>query len=109
VTLTLDAARKTGLEAILADPALIRPVFQPIVDLKRSTVVGFEMLARFAAEPQGTPLEWLAAAERHGMATPLEAQLVEIGVAARDRLPANTFLSVNVSPEALLSSEVRSR
>jgi EAL domain-containing protein (putative c-di-GMP-specific phosphodiesterase class I) len=103
----LADSRKEGLEAILADPALIRPVFQPIVDLKRSTVVGFEMLARFAAEPQGTPLEWLAAAERHGVATALEAQLVEIGVAARDRLPANTFLSVNVSPEALLSSEVQ--
>jgi EAL domain-containing protein (putative c-di-GMP-specific phosphodiesterase class I) len=41
------------------------------------------------------------------MATPLETQLVEIGVAARDRLPANTFLSVNVSPEALLSSDVQ--
>jgi EAL domain-containing protein (putative c-di-GMP-specific phosphodiesterase class I) len=102
-----DAARKDGLDAILADPALIRPVFQPIVDLKRSTVVGFEMLARFAAEPHGTPLEWLAAAERHGMATALEAQLVELGVAARDRLPPNTFLSVNVSPEALLSAEVQ--
>ena len=102
-----EAARKDGLDAILADPALIRPVFQPIVDLKRSTVVGFEMLARFAAEPHGTPLEWLAAAERHGMATALEAQLVELGVAARDRLPPNTFLSVNVSPEALLSAEVQ--
>ncbi len=107
MTPSLDAARKDGLDAILADPGLIRPVFQPIVDLKRSTVVGFEMLARFAAEPQGTPLEWLAAAERHGMATALEARLVEIGVAARDRLPQNTFLSVNVSPEALLSAEVQ--
>ena len=56
MTTTLDAARRDGLDAILADPALIRPVFQPIVDLKRSTVVGFEMLARFDAEPQGTPL-----------------------------------------------------
>ena len=56
-------SRKAGLEAILADPALIRPVFQQIVDLKRSTVVGFEMLARFAAEPAGTPLDWLAADE----------------------------------------------
>ena len=41
------------------------------------------------------------------MATELEAQLVEIGVAARDRLPANTFLSVNISPEAILSAEVQ--
>ena len=107
MTTTLDADRKHGLDAILADPGLIRPVFQPIVDLKRSTVVGFEMLARFDAEPLGTPLQWLAAAEEHGMATALEAQLVEIGVAARDRLPANTFLSVNVSPVALLSEEVQ--
>jgi EAL domain-containing protein (putative c-di-GMP-specific phosphodiesterase class I) len=107
ISATPDASRKAGLEAILADPALIRPVFQPIVDLKRSTVVGFEMLARFAAEPAGTPLEWLAAAEEHGMANALEASLVEVGVSARDRLPPNTFLSVNVSPGAILTSEVQ--
>jgi EAL domain-containing protein (putative c-di-GMP-specific phosphodiesterase class I) len=108
VTSLTGAARKAGIEAILADPALIRPVFQPIVDLRKSTVVGFEMLARFAAEPEGTPLEWLAAAEEHGMATQLEAKLVGLGIAARDRLPPNTFLSVNVSPESLLSNEVQS-
>ena len=39
------------------------------------------------------------------MATPLEAQLVEIGVAARDRLSANTFLSVNGSYAGLIPVE----
>jgi hypothetical protein len=32
-----NAERET-VEAVLADPTLIRPVFQPIVDLRRSAV-----------------------------------------------------------------------
>ena len=36
-TTSVPAGRDT-VEAVLADPTLIRPVFQPIVDLRRSAV-----------------------------------------------------------------------
>ena len=49
------AAERETVEAVLADPTLIRPVFQPIVDLRRSAVQGYEMLARLANDPSGTP------------------------------------------------------
>jgi EAL domain-containing protein (putative c-di-GMP-specific phosphodiesterase class I) len=94
------------VEAVLADPTLIRPVFQPIVDLRRSAVQGYEMLARLANDPSGTPPRWLAAAERLGMANALEASLVAAGITAREHLPRGTYLSINVSPGALVSSEV---
>ena len=110
----MDATTTTGapagretVEAVLADPTLIRPVFQPIVDLRRSAVQGYEMLARFANDPSGTPPSWLAAAERHGLANALEATLVAAGLRAREHLPRGTYLSLNVSPGALVSSEVR--
>ena len=110
----MDATTTTGapagrdtVEAVLADPTLIRPVFQPIVDLRRSAVQGYEMLARFANDPSGTPPVWLAAAERHGLANALEATLVAAGLRAREHLPRGTYLSLNVSPGALVSSEVR--
>ena len=92
---------------MLADPTLIRPVFQPIVDLRRSAVQGYEMLARLANDPSGTPPRWLAAAERLGMSNALEASLVAAGITAREHLPRGTYLSINVSPGALVSSEVR--
>ena len=101
-----NAERET-VEAVLADPTLIRPVFQPIVDLRRSAVKGYEMLARLANDPAGTPPQWLAAAERHGLGDALEAAFVAEGISAREHLPRGTYLSINVSPGALLSAEVR--
>jgi EAL domain-containing protein (putative c-di-GMP-specific phosphodiesterase class I) len=95
-----------AIEAVLADPSLIRPVFQPIVDLRYSAVWGFEMLARFG-DDSGSPLSWLAAAERHGLAPELEAQLVAAGLVAREQLPRGKRLSINVSPSALVSPQVR--
>jgi EAL domain-containing protein (putative c-di-GMP-specific phosphodiesterase class I) len=101
-----ETARET-VEAVLADPTLIRPVFQPIVDLRRSAVQGYEMLARLANDPSGTPPQWLAAAERHGLVNALEASLVAAGIHAREHLPRGTYLSINVSPGALVSADVR--
>jgi EAL domain-containing protein (putative c-di-GMP-specific phosphodiesterase class I) len=100
------AVGRDAVEAVLADPRLIRPVFQPIVDLRRSAVWGFEMLARFG-DDAGSPLGWLAAAERDGLGAALEARLVQAGIAAREELPHGARLSINVSPEALVSREVR--
>jgi EAL domain-containing protein (putative c-di-GMP-specific phosphodiesterase class I) len=101
------AVGRDAVEAVLADPGLIRPVFQPIVDLRRSAVWGFEMLARFGDDASGSPLAWLAAAERDGLGAALEARLVAAGIAAREQLPNGARLSINVSPEALVSRDVR--
>jgi EAL domain-containing protein (putative c-di-GMP-specific phosphodiesterase class I) len=100
-------AKRETVEAVLADPTLIRPVFQPIVDLRLSAVKGYEMLARLANDPAGTPPQWLAAAERHGLGDALEAAFVAAGISAREHLPRGTYLSINVSPGALLSADVR--
>jgi EAL domain-containing protein (putative c-di-GMP-specific phosphodiesterase class I) len=101
------AVGRDAVEAVLADPGLIRPVFQPIVDLRRSAVWGFEMLARFGDDASGSPLGWLAAAERDGLGPALEARLVAAGISAREQLPNGARLSINVSPEALVSRDVR--
>ena len=82
------AVGRDAVEAVLADPGLIRPVFQPIVDLRRSAVWGFEMLARFGDDASGSPLDWLAAAERDGLGAALEARLVAAGISARARRTA---------------------
>jgi EAL domain-containing protein (putative c-di-GMP-specific phosphodiesterase class I) len=70
-------------------------------------VKGYEMLARLANDPAGTPPQWLAAAERHGLGDALEAAFVAAGISAREHLPRGTYLSINVSPGALVSADVR--
>ncbi|MBA2636973.1 MAG: EAL domain-containing protein [Solirubrobacterales bacterium] len=43
---------------------------QPIVDLCRGTVVGYEALARFTGPPAAPPDRWFAEARRQGSAPP---------------------------------------
>jgi EAL domain-containing protein (putative c-di-GMP-specific phosphodiesterase class I) len=107
------ASRRSGpgwgsrLDRVLSDPALVRPAFQPIFDLARGQVCGYEALARFDAGPPRSPEDWLRAASERGLENALEALLIEAGLRARSALPENCFLSVNVSPRTLLSAEVQ--
>jgi EAL domain-containing protein (putative c-di-GMP-specific phosphodiesterase class I) len=77
------------------------------VDLERGVVSGWEMLARFDSEVDAAPPDWFDAAERHGVAGRLEAVLIGAGLTARRALPPNTFLTINVTPGALTTPEVR--
>jgi EAL domain-containing protein (putative c-di-GMP-specific phosphodiesterase class I) len=75
--------------------------FQPIVDLARGGVVGFEALTRFDGYPVSSPDLWFAAAHREGCSPQLEALALRSAFAARPDLPRHTFLAVNVGPDVL--------
>lgn len=81
--------------------------YQPIVDTARGTVVGYEALARFPGFAEKNPEVWFAAARSHGRAADLEAAALRKALAARATLPANCFLTVNVSPELLPTESIR--
>jgi EAL domain-containing protein (putative c-di-GMP-specific phosphodiesterase class I) len=82
-------------------------VFQPIVDIARGVVTGYEALARFDAEPFLPPDAWFAAAARYNVAAQLEARAMVAALSAQPDLPANCFLTINVSPHLLGSDEIR--
>jgi EAL domain-containing protein (putative c-di-GMP-specific phosphodiesterase class I) len=81
-------------------------LFQPIVDLQRGTVTGYETLARFEGAPGAGPDHWFAAAAARGRVPELEAAVLGRALAMRSSLPRNTFLTVNVEPESLVSADV---
>lgn len=91
----------TALEAVLADPREPQLVFQPIVDLRRAVVAGYEALARFTGPPHAAPDLWFAAADRLGVGARLEARVVQAAISARADLPPDCFLTVNVSPHLM--------
>jgi EAL domain-containing protein (putative c-di-GMP-specific phosphodiesterase class I) len=95
-----------ALAAVLADPAQPRLVFQPIVDLRRAVVAGYEALSRFDGPPGVGPDRWFAMADQLGLGAQLEARVVAAALVARCDLPANCFLSVNVSPHLLTRPEL---
>jgi EAL domain-containing protein (putative c-di-GMP-specific phosphodiesterase class I) len=72
-----------------------RTVFQPILDLANSGVVGYEALTRF--EDGVSPDHWLADATARGSGVELETLLARAGIQAADGLPAGVWLGLNVS------------
>jgi EAL domain-containing protein (putative c-di-GMP-specific phosphodiesterase class I) len=103
-----DAAAAPALtvKKVLAGMAHTRLVFQPVIDLVRGDIVGYEALARFGETGMRTPGPDFAAAAACGRESDLEAHLVAQALAARPGVPAGCFLSINVSPVLLASPQV---
>jgi EAL domain-containing protein (putative c-di-GMP-specific phosphodiesterase class I) len=82
-------------------------VYQPIVDLYRGHVAGLEALARFRGTPRHrSPEAWFAEAASVGLLAELELAAIELALAELDRVPDGTYLSVNLSPETVCSTEL---
>ena len=103
------AASSAGASAAIADVIaqnLLRPVFQPIVDLNTGGTLGYEGLIRpVAPAPYADPASLFAAAEASGHTVPLDLACVEAIVAAGARIPNELFLSVNLSPRTVEAPE----
>lgn len=83
-----------------------RMVYQPIYSLESDEMVGAECLSRFDVEPHRTPDVWFDVAHRSGVGLDLELRAIENALGALDRLPAPLWLSVNGSPELILSGRL---
>jgi len=81
--------------------------YQPIVDTVRGTVVGYEALARFPGFDEKSPEVWFSTARAEGRSADLEAAALRLALGSRNRLPANCFLTVNVSPDLLAGDAIR--
>jgi len=81
-------------------------VLQPIVEIATGRTVGFEALSRFT-EGTGAPRrpdQVFAEAHELGLGVQLEQAAARDALALLPRLPAGTYLSVNLSPQAVLHS-----
>jgi PAS domain S-box-containing protein len=90
------------IQAII-DRRAFHPVFQPIVELTGTTVVGYEALTRF--DDRVAPDVRFAEATAVGLDSELEAATLRAALAAAKGLPARTWLNLNVSPEFILARE----
>ena len=93
---------RAALEA--GDPAI---VVQPIVDLRSRRTVGYEALSRFASEPRRTPDVWFADAAAAGIGIELELIAARRAIEVLADLPADAYLAINLSPDAILADGFR--
>lgn len=94
-------AMEAGIREVLQRNYL-QMVFQPIYDLSKDRVAGFEALARFSPRPRRPPDRWFKDANEIGLGLELETKAIHMALDALQRFPANVYLSVNLSPQHIL-------
>jgi EAL domain-containing protein (putative c-di-GMP-specific phosphodiesterase class I) len=96
---------RAALDNLLAGRTAARMHFQPIVDMRRGTIAGYEALVRFPSPPSFPPDYWFRSAGMRGKRIVMEHLAATLALENLSLLPPNTFLSVNVGPAYLLSKE----
>lgn len=83
-------------------------VYQPILDIEKNRIVGFEALTRFLSVPTCSPDVWFDEAYKVGLGICLELEVLEQALKGLDFLPEDIYLSLNISSEAILSGALTS-
>lgn len=103
----LDSGRehRFNLERIRAMLAAedLDTVFQPALRLDTETVEFHEALARFRSDPYVSPDQWFALAAEVGLGPDLEMLAIRHALAGMRLLPPASSISLNTSPETILS------
>lgn len=95
-------AATARIRACIADESFhVR--YQPIFRLHDRTIAAFESLARFEGEPCRGPDAWFDEAARVGLGSELELAVARKALQALGSLPDDVMLTVNASPETILS------
>ena len=85
------------------DRRAFSPVFQPILDLEKGRVVGYEGLTRFADGV--SPEVRFGEAAAVGLGLDLEKATLQAAVPAAKDLPRSAWLSLNVSPALIVAHQ----
>lgn len=98
---------REAIEAACANLDAIQPVYLPVVELKARAVRGYELLARFSGGPTAPAGMWFESAAKLGLTAPLERRIMRAGFGTADKLPQGAFVAINVTAEALISSQIQ--
>ncbi len=92
--------------ALAMEPDHMRSVYQPIWDLARQQLVGFEALTRFQCGPARSPDQWFLEAGLAELGTIMEIHAIETALQALHQLPEGIYLAINASPRTVVSPEL---
>lgn len=81
-------------------------VYQPIFELKRARIVGFESFARFTTTPVRSPYAWFTDAAAVDLDVELEMKVIDRALSSFAKLPTGAYVTFNVSPNIVLSGRL---
>lgn len=81
-------------------------VYQPIFDLNQHSIIGFEALTRIASEPSRPPDIWFTEAAQVNLGIDLETAAIQSAVRGLEHFPEHVYISINASPDVILSGRV---
>jgi EAL domain-containing protein (putative c-di-GMP-specific phosphodiesterase class I) len=81
-------------------------VYQPIYHVGLRQIVGVESLSRFVTTPRRTPDVWFAEAAKAGLTIELETAALRAALQGLPSLPDDLYVSINASPEMVLSGVI---
>jgi len=88
--------------AKVVNERLVRPVYQPIVDLTTGRVLGFEGLSRPSPESGfADPGRMFTAAETVGRTVELDLACLHAVIAGARQMPVDQMLTINISPRTI--------
>ena len=96
MTVAATPAVHDPVAKVLAQPSLLSLAYQPIVDVARAEIVGYEVLARLPGAE--SPAHWFELASRQGQGAQLQMLVLARVVSQLPAVPRGRFLSVNISP-----------
>lgn len=104
--LPANHARAAKLHRIISmlSTQKLHMVYQPAIRLDRAGVEFIEALARFEIEPYESPDHWFRKAAEVGLGVKLEMLAVRLALEGLPSLPPALSLSINVSPDTLVST-----
>ncbi|WP_104044093.1 EAL domain-containing protein [Arthrobacter sp. ZGTC412] len=98
----IDAIRSMSRISALLESQMLMTAFQPIYGLSEETVVGVEALSRFVSDDGAAAELWFAEAAAVGLGANLEFSALGSAAAAARDLPADLYVSLNISPTSCL-------
>lgn len=81
-------------------------VYQPIYHLADLRIAGWESLSRFHCLPQRSPDLWFSEASAIGLGDELEESAMRYALQGLHSLPGATYLTMNCSPQTILSGRL---